>query len=317
MSISWAKWPSFFYIVGMNPERFAELLIQVVLSTDQAARQASQRMQRELLVKISSLINSNSERFRLDLTASQQIKPTAKNIRKLSNIKAEIENFLAQAGYYGLPSIVSGFDEIQQLSDNYFSSEFSKFKPNRGIQQHIFQAAKDRAAITLTTSMQNEAILKPIQRIVDTATAAGGATRAELIRDMGELIRGADGKVGAIQSYTSRYVRDALNTTARAYNEAATGFIDQGDRWYLYTSGTVEDSRPFCIQRNGKYYHFQEVSAWPRTAGNWQGRAAGTNERTIFVLLGGYNCMHQLILVSKSRIPGSVIRRAKDQGFTS
>lgn len=292
----------------MNPEEFAQLIVDLVLATDLRAKGASQRLQKEVLDKVSSMINSRAERYRLDTDGRGAIRPTAKNVRKLSNIKTDIETFLLQRGYPGLNSILTSIDEIAEISNTYLTGEFPSFKINQGVIDTVFKTAKERAIVSLNQTMPQE-VLNKIDLVIDTATTGGGATRTQLINDLNGVLRGADGKVGAFQSYTSRYVRDALNTTARAYNETATGFIDKNDRWYFYSSGTVEDTRPFCLERNGKYFHSSEVESWPSTAGNWQGRAAGTNERTIYTLLGGYNCLHQLILVSKRRVPASALSR--------
>ena len=43
--------------------------------------------------------------------------------------------------------------------------------------------------------------------------------------------------------------------------------------------------------------------------GTWDGQIDGTTESTIFTFRGGWNCRHQIIAVSISQVPKSVIDR--------
>ena len=75
-----------------------------------------------------------------------------------------------------------------------------------------------------------------------------------------------------------------------------------GLNWYLYTGGLLDTTRPFCKARNGKYFRKEEVQSWA-TLGDWAGRMAGTDEKTIFVTAGGYNCQHAILPVSEAAVP--------------
>ena len=75
----------------------------------------------------------------------------------------------------------------------------------------------------------------------------------------------------------------------------------------------LDDSREFCVERAGNYYHKDEVSAWANL--DWQGKRRGTTESTIFIYAGGYRCLHQIIYVSELVVPDEVVRRAKTKGI--
>jgi len=49
----------------------------------------------------------------------------------------------------------------------------------------------------------------------------------------------------------------------------------------------------------GKVFTTEEVKEWASL--DWQGKNPATNASNIFTLLGGYNCMHTLLPVSKER----------------
>ena len=75
---------------------------------------------------------------------------------------------------------------------------------------------------------------------------------------------------------------------------------DLGVEYYLYAGTIIEDTRPFCSARTGRFFTTDQVKQWASLKG-WQGRMAGTNANTIFIYRGGYNCRHQLWPVSKEQ----------------
>jgi hypothetical protein len=69
------------------------------------------------------------------------------------------------------------------------------------------------------------------------------------------------------------------------------------------------------------YFHRNEVAGWGRGEGvgecgfPWAGMFKGTNEATIFVYVGGYNCQHSLLPVSEAIVPPEDVARAKSKGY--
>lgn len=291
----------------MEPQDFSNALTKLLIETEEKLGRSVQRYQKQVADYVASLINSRANDLKLDLRKDGTIKPTAKNVKVLTRIKILVASFLDENILPGLRNFSSSFEEIASLNDEFFQAEFSAFRATEGIRKRVVEAARQRAVETMISVVKNDAVLNPITKILDAALSGGGSTRSQMISLFNDAIRGTPEKLGGLASFASRYVRDTLNTYARSYQEAQTANIDRGDRWYFYTSGLVDDSRPFCVERNGKYWHESEIKAWPRL--NWQGKAAGTNERTIFTLVGGYNCMHQLILVSRTRVPASDLAR--------
>lgn len=79
----------------------------------------------------------------------------------------------------------------------------------------------------------------------------------------------------------------------------------------------MADSRPFCLERIGKYYKKDDVEKWANL--KWAGKRAGTTKSTIFIYAGGYNCRHQIIYVSEEALPNikgirKITKEAKDVG---
>jgi hypothetical protein len=95
--------------------------------------------------------------------------------------------------------------------------------------------------------------------------------------------------------------------TDRSYTQTIADEV--GYNWFLYAGGLMKTTRQFCKERNGGYYHRNEVAEWPQTAGDWNGKMYGTNESTIFVTAGGYNCQHSIMPVSVFAVPKADINR--------
>ena len=79
-------------------------------------------------------------------------------------------------------------------------------------------------------------------------------------------------------------------------------------KYYLYTGGLLKSTRPFCKERNGKFFKKEEVQSWG-DLDDWAGKMEGTNSKTIFQTAGGYNCQHSILPVSEAVVPKKVIER--------
>jgi len=123
-------------------------------------------------------------------------------------------------------------------------------------------------------------------------------------------------------SHVKRVAYDAFAVSDRTYTNTVSNVL--GIEWYFYSGGTIDDTRDFCQERIGKYFHKKEVEGWgenksccglkyPNSNG-WQGRNTLTNKTTIFTLAGGYNCKHSISPVSLRSVPKSVVQRNIENG---
>ena len=111
-----------------------------------------------------------------------------------------------------------------------------------------------------------------------------------------------------------------------AFADRAFSFAQSEDlnpEWFVYRGGLIKDSRCFCKERNGGYFHRFEVESWGSgadlgacgTGDLWQGAIKGTNSSNIWIVLGGYNCLHSIMPVSSFRVPEADKERARSKGF--
>jgi hypothetical protein len=66
-----------------------------------------------------------------------------------------------------------------------------------------------------------------------------------------------------------------------------------GLRFAIYQGGLRDDSRQFCIERNGKCYSESEIQKWEKL--DFQGKSENYNP---FYDCGGANCIHRLDWIS-------------------
>ena len=153
-------------------------------------------------------------------------------------------------------------------------------------------------------------------------SVTGQATLQETIQTVRLLTLGNDDLDSRILSHAKRVAYDAFAVSDRTYTNAVANQLQL--EFYLYFGGEIDDTREFCAERLGKYFHKKEIEGWgdgkrccgleyPK-GGTWQGRNSATNKTTIFTLAGGYNCKHSILPVGINRVPKEVIERNINNG---
>lgn len=105
--------------------------------------------------------------------------------------------------------------------------------------------------------------------------------------------------------------------------QTAAAAEEVGAKFFLFQGRPIKTTRDWCREREGKYWHIEEIKEWGRQAaqGNgWDGMVEGTNEQTIFVHLGGWfgernSCRHVLVPVLRSAVPDEDLDRMRKNGL--
>jgi hypothetical protein len=134
------------------------------------------------------------------------------------------------------------------------------------------------------------ALLTQNLRDAITSNVVAGARTIDMADALRSVILGDEQRLGFLTRYAKTWTLTGFATAERQY--LVTVAEDRGVTRWRYSGGTVEDSREFCVERQGRVFTTEEVKAW--AVEEWQGKAYGTDEETIFMYLGGYNCMHVL-----------------------
>jgi len=127
---------------------------------------------------------------------------------------------------------------------------------------------------------------------------SSGLTRDEMIEKISGIVGKADGFAGT-------YVDTGLSVIGR--ERIADTAKELGLVWYRYIGGVIQTTREFCEERDGEYYHEDEIAEWADE--DWDGKIDGTNAENIFSYCGGWNCRHSVIPVHESMVPEEDLKR--------
>jgi hypothetical protein len=135
------------------------------------------------------------------------------------------------------------------------------------------------------------AIVNPIVRVLQQQALTGGS--------LGQMTAALERELTAASRpvrYVKQLMSDGAHMLVRQYANRLGDEI--GLDHYYYAGTLIVTSRAFCKSRVGRAYTKKEVEAWAGL--DWEGKISWTDKRSIFTLLGGYNCRHQLRPITKS-----------------
>lgn len=161
----------------------------------------------------------------------------------------------------------------------------------------------------VTTNLYN-----PVRTILTDSVIAGDSY-VKVVKAIKQVVQGGTIQNKTLEGKLYRYAKqmayDTFVVADRGYTNNIA--IDLEVEFYRYQGGLVEDSREFCVSRNGKYYHRKEVEAWGKLK-QWDGKIPATDEKSIFVYAGGFLCKHSILPISEFSVPKDVINRNIENG---
>jgi hypothetical protein len=254
--------------------------------------------QKDFNANVLALINS------LDVDDGV-VATNTKNLETLGKISNELKGALLGKRYLiAVREFVLEFDEQATVIQKYLIEEFGEFVIN-DIAYQSLQIAKENAAELFIGQSTKSRILDPIQNEIRNAINAG-SSYVDLVKNIQNFTTGTETTDGLLTRYAKQLSYDAFAISDRNFTQLAT--IDLGLEFYIYAGGLIKDTRDFCQTRNGKYYHYNEVSDWGNLK-QWDGKYKGTDTKTIFLFAGGYNCRHSIVPVSMASVPKDVLIR--------
>ena len=231
------------------------------------------------------------------LTASQR------NFDLINQVDTIVSGLFKQSPYLSsLTAYAQGMGKQTGLIAEYFGV-LGKDVSNPTYQA-VIKNIQSNAIDKLTENSINNAFGKPLKDLLNQSVTTG-VTKKEVIVSIDNFIKGTPELDGKLTKYVKQIASDAFAVVDRQASKYLAEQLGL-EEWMLYAGGTVKDSRQFCKERYGKFFHRLEVESWVNLT--WQGKAP-VNEGTIFSLLGGYNCQHIGMFVSIDIVPQDVIDR--------
>lgn len=248
----------------------------------------------------------------LDLLPDGRIKPTAQNIQRISDILDRASARLFDDKYLEAVSrYLKGMNAV--------SGEVASTLKSLGADEAVLTAIARRAKIDAATTLLSPSSFRDLMGSVSAQLINGVVTGAEASL-VSEGIVEAVGASG-IDSAAKSQVDSAPAAMQRAQTAAASE--QAGIVFYRFQGRPIATTRPWCLAREGRVWHVEEVRQWGRDAAagrGWDGMVEGTNEQTIFTYLGGWYgnrsaCRHVLVPVLPSRIPPDDMARMRAKGL--
>jgi hypothetical protein len=228
---------------------------------------------------------------------------TPRNFELINQVDAIVNELFVKSPYLsGLTNYAKGMSVQTGLIGQYFGVLGQDV--SLPTYQNVIRNIQSNAIDKLTQSSINQAFGKPLKDLLNQSVTTG-VTRSEVNKSITEFIKGTPELDGKLVKYVKQISSDAFAVVDRqttTYLAEQLGLQD----WWLYAGGRIKDTRKFCLERYGKYFHRLEVESWVNLT--WQGKAP-VNEGTIFALLGGYNCQHIAMPVTIEIVPQDVIDR--------
>lgn len=265
---------------------------------------AAERAQKQFLKDILKQVDD------LEVKGGQIVK-SRDNLRKVEVIYKKIRTaFLKDSDFLKATlQFVDEFSGQAALTDEYFSREFNSYKPTN-FYKAVFESSQKRTLELLTQSQLEAQVLQPVKEIMRQSVTTGMRFQ-DAVKLLNRFMAGNDEVDGALARHAKRIAYDSFAQSDREYTNTIATAI--GVEFYRYSGGTIKDTRDFCAQRNGKFYHIKEIEKWANQ--DWAGKISATNKDNIFVLAGGYNCKHSFIPVSEFGVPEEVKKRAEEKGY--
>jgi hypothetical protein len=250
-----------------------------------------------------------------------QIKINNANLKIINQISEDLKGSLLSKEYLqAVKSFASQFDAQAKLNDKIIKAGVGEIENPLAARSYITNAKKT-AISALSGDAFGAQITGPVSDYLQAAVVNGSSIN-DTIDGLRNLMEGDKKIDGKLLKYVKTITSDSFAVADRSYTSIVSDFLDA--EWFYYAGSEVDNTRCFCHQRVGNYYHYEEIEAWGNGEdlgecnlgeGKWAGMIPGTNAKTIYSYLGGYGCMHSLMPVSEAIVPDSDIQRAIDKGY--
>lgn len=276
----------------------------------------SEKVQLELWRQILPIINE------FDVDTEGNILQTDGNIRRIGSVITTLNELLAGDEYItAVKSFLSDIDQGIELTNEIAKQISATFEPDN-VQKNLQRLIKQNAIDSFVGDGLRGRVTQPfVQQL--TANVAARAPLRDAVKALEVVIIGDKETDGRLLANVKTVATTSQAVSDRSYSTAVYEQLDV--EWFRYVGGEIDTTRPFCMHREDEIFHKREIEAWGAgknsgglddiKRGTWDGRIDGTNEKTIFTNLGGWNCRHSLVPVNKRFVTPEIIVRVRGEGY--
>jgi hypothetical protein len=258
----------------------------------------------------------------LEVDSSGNIIQSDNNIRRIASIIESFNTLLAGKEYQdAVRTFLGTIDKNVELTDEIAKNIEKGFTPSQ-TNKNLLRLIKLNALDNLIGAGIRSTVSLPFaQQLI--ANVAARAPLREAVKSLRLIVEGDKDTDGRLAAHIKTTSTTAQSVADRSYSAAV--YEELGVQWYRYIGGEIKTTRPFCEHRLDEIFHVKEIEAWGNgknaggiddiKKGTWSGRIEGTDSRSIFVNLGGWNCRHSIVPVPERRVPETVKQRARNEGY--
>ena len=240
------------------------------------------KSQEELLAILLLLLS------RLSYDTEGNLVSSTDNYARVEALMAEFKDAVSRSSYYdALVFLANRIDKQADLTKEYYK----KLGLDPGLASEVGYEEQMASMFDDLTNLETN--LYAYIRNFILASIASGSARSLLEGGVGEImVGGGPDKKGRLFNMAVLTADTMFAVIDRSFTYALGKAL--GINKFRYAGGLVNDSRPFCVARDGKIFDEGAIRSWGRL-GDWKGKIPGTDEATIFIYLGGYRCRHWLV----------------------
>jgi hypothetical protein len=269
----------------------------------------------EALLKFAPRLSARIQRIAAGIeTQGGRVRSTPENLASIAALVAAMRNdFIDDEFLEAITDYVSSFDTISQDVLEAFG-DFDDLDPD--LVTAIDRTFKQQAVgLLLSPDTYERSLWNTVANGMIYSVAVGAPVNA-MLTSLNNIVES-----GAVTQATAGIVESAPLMLQRTATAAAAESV--GAEFFLYQGRPIKTTREFCAEREGKYWHREEIKQWGREAASgdgWPGMVEGTNEQTIFLHLGGWygdrnSCRHVLLPVPRLSVPRADLDRMREKGF--
>ena len=248
----------------------------------------------------------------LDTDASGRIRPTAANIQRVNAILDRVSATLFDDQY--IAAVTRYLEGLTTVSGTV-----SDTLRSLGASDDLLNAIARRTKVGAASQLLSPTSFRDLLTSVSSQLINGIVTAAEASAVLQGITEVVD------TSGIDRAVKSQIDSAPAAMQRAQTAAASEqaGIVFYRFQGRPIATTRPWCLAREGRVWHVEEIREWGRQAAagqGWDGMIDGTNEQTIFTYLGGWYgnraaCRHVLTPVLPSRVPPDDMARMRAKGL--
>jgi len=297
-------------------EELAKKKIELYESGPENLATEAKRIEANLWRELLPLLNE------LDVDSEGRIIQNDDNIRKISSIINSFNTLLVGDEYReAVKSFLDNIDQNVVLTDEIARNIEKGYNPSE-TSKNLLRLIKINALDNLIGQGITTTVSAPFAQQLIANVSARSPLR-ESVKSLREIVEGSPDKDGKLSAHIKTTATTAQSVSDRSYSTAV--YEQLNIEYFRYIGGEIKTTRPFCKHREDEIFHKKEIESWGAGInsggindiknGEWSGRIEGTDSRSIFVNLGGWNCRHSLVPIPQSVVPDDVKKRAESEGF--